>query len=87
MLGLVFILALNFLIHKVIPEPDNETSSLMLTTEIIGQVVLTLVGVLLLHRTIDYIPTFSGQSYDPLHLTSCILIMFTIILNTQTKVC
>lgn len=85
-MGIVPVLLLNYSIQKLLPDPDGEATSLVIIAEIIAQVLMMFIGLLLIHRTIDYIPTISGMRYEPLHLTSVILAMYMIVLSLQTKI-
>lgn len=85
-LGIIPVMCLNYGIQKLIPEPDGEATSLVILAEIIAQILFMFIGLLLIHRIIDYIPTYSGLQYHPLHLTSVILSIFMIVLSLQTKI-
>ena len=59
MLGVIPIVVLNKLIQRFIPDADVEKSSVELLIEILIQLVVMFVGVILIHRIITYIPTYS----------------------------
>ena len=42
-------------------------------------------GVILIHRVINYVPTYSGFKYESLNLTNVILAFLIIVLSIQTK--
>ena len=42
-------------------------------------------GILIIHRIITFIPTYSGEKYADFNVTSIILVMLVIVLSLQTK--
>tara|TARA_Y100000992_G_scaffold135590_1_gene89646 strand:- start:21236 stop:21931 length:696 start_codon:yes stop_codon:yes gene_type:complete len=85
-LGLIPILILNKLIHNYIPDVDEDKSSLELLVEILIQLIIMFCGIVLVHRVITYIPTYSGYLYESMNLTSIVLAFLIIILSLQTKI-
>jgi len=85
LLGIIPVLFLNKLIQRFSPEADPESSSVELLAEIILQVVVMFVGIVLIHRIITYVPTYSGFRYEHLTLTNVILAFLMIVLSLQTK--
>lgn len=85
-LGLLPVLLLNKLIHNYIPEANEEKSSLELLVEILLQLIVMLCGIILIHRGITYLPTYSGYLYEGFNLTSVLLAFLVIILSLQTKI-
>jgi len=85
LLGIIPVLFLNKLIQRFSPEADPESSSVELLAEIILQVVVMFVGIVLIHRIITYIPTYSGFRYEHMTLTNVILAFLMIVLSLQTK--
>jgi len=77
---------LNKLIQRYIPEFSPDSSSLELIIEIIIQLIVMIVGIILIHRMITYIPTYSGFKYEPLAVTNFTLAFLIIILSIQTKI-
>lgn len=84
-LGVIPVVILNKLIQRFIPEADPEKSSVELLIEIFIQLIIMFCGVILIHRTITYIPTYSGFNYENLSLTNVILSFLIIVLSIQTK--
>ena len=84
-MGVTPIVVLNKLIQKFIPEADTEKSSLELLAEIFLQISIMFCGIIIVHRMITYIPTYSGLKYDNLSLTHVILGFLVIVLSIQTK--
>lgn len=84
-LGIIPIVGLNKLVQRFIPEADPEKSSLEITIEVLAQVLIMFIGIILIHRIISYIPTYSGFKYENLTLTNVILAFLVIVLSIQTK--
>lgn len=84
-LGVLPIIILNKSIQRFIPEADPDSSSIELLAEIFIQLVIMFVGIIIIHRIITYIPTYSGFKYENLNLTNVILAFLVIVLSIQTK--
>lgn len=84
-LGIIPILLLNKFIQRFIPEADAEKSSIEVLVEIFLQTIIMFCGIILIHRIITYIPTYSGFKYESLTLTNVILAFLVIVLSIQTK--
>ena len=85
--GIIPVVVLNKLIQRFIPEADPEKSSLELLAEILIQLVVIFSGLVIIHRTITYFPTYSGFKYEHLAITNVILGFLVIIFSIQSKVC
>lgn len=85
-LGIVPIIFLNKIINRIIPDADVEKSSLEIVLEIIVQLVIMFCGIVLVHRMITYVPTYSGFKYEHLALTNIILAFLVLVLSIQTKI-
>jgi hypothetical protein len=86
LLGVAPVVVLNKLIQRFIPEADSEKSSLELLAEILIQLVVIFCGIVFIHRTITYIPTYSGFKYENFALTNVILAFLVIVLSIQSKI-
>ena len=84
-LGILPIVLLNKLVQRFIPEADGEKATLELLVEIFLQIIIMFCGIILIHRTISYFPTYSGFKYDNLTLTNVVLAFLVIVLSIQTK--
>lgn len=84
-MGVVPVILLNKTIQRFIPEADPEKSSIEVLAEIFIQLVVMFVGIIIIHRMITYIPTYSGFKYENLNLTNVILAFLIIVLSIQTK--
>jgi hypothetical protein len=85
-IGVLPVVLLNKLVNRVIPDADTDKSSLEILVEIFLQLILMFVGIVLIHRVITYIPTYSGFKYEHLALTNVILAFLVLVLSIQTKI-
>ncbi len=84
-MGVIPIVLLNKLIQRFIPEADPESSTLEIVVEIFLQLIVMFCGIIVIHRGITFLPTYSGFKYETLTLTNVILAFLIIILSIQTK--
>lgn len=84
-LAVIPIVALNKIVQRFIPDADPDKSSLEITVEILLQLIVLFVGIVLIHRSITYFPSYSGFPYGNLLLTNGILTFLIIVLSIQTK--
>ena len=84
-LGFIPVLMLYHLTQYLIPDVNTEKSSIEIIIEILGQLVLMFGGMIIIHRAITYIPTYSEFKYDSLSLTSIGLISLFLMLSIRTK--
>lgn len=85
LLAIIPVILLNKSIQRFVPEADSEKSSLEILAEIFIQILIMFIGIILIHRIITYIPTYSGFKYELLNLTNVILAFLIIVLSIQTK--
>ena len=85
LLAIVPIVALNKLIQRFIPEADLDKSALELLVEIFLQIVIMFCGIIVIHRTITFVPTYSGFRYEAFTLTNAVLAFMVLILSIQSK--
>lgn len=84
-LALIPVVIINKVMQRFVPEADEDKGSLEITAEILAQVIVMFLGILIIHRIITYIPTYSGEKYVSFSVTNIILAMLVIILSLQTK--
>ena len=84
-MGVIPIVILNKLIQRFIPEADTDKSSLELLAEIFIQLIIMFCGIIVIHRTITFVPSYSGFKYENLTLTNVILAFLVLVLSIQTK--
>jgi len=85
LMGVIPIILLNKLIQRFIPEADSEKSSLEILAEILIQLIVMFCGIIIIHRIITYLPTYSEYKYESFSLTNVILAFLVIVLSIQTK--
>jgi hypothetical protein len=76
---------LNKTMQKYVPESDDKKSSLEVTAEIIIQIIVMFIGLLIIHRIITFIPTYSAVKYPEFHIVYIILAVLMITMSLQTK--
>jgi hypothetical protein len=84
-LALVPIIIINKAMQRFVPEADDTKKSVELTAEILAQVIIMFLGILIIHRIVTYIPTYSGEKYVDFSVTNIILAVLIIVLSLQTK--
>ena len=84
-LALIPVVILNKLMQRFVPEADDEKGSIEITAEVLAQLIVMFLVILLIHRIITFIPTYSGEKYTGFSVTNIILAMLVIILSLQTK--
>ena len=70
---------------KYIPEVDENKGSLEVLAEIIVQISVMFTGILIIHRMITFVPTYSGVKYPDFNIIFIILAVLMIILGLQTN--
>lgn len=84
-LAVLPVAALNRAVNWATPEPNDEASSALLLLEVLAQVVALIVGFVLVHRAITFVPTYSGQAHDRLSLSGAALAVLAILLSLKSK--
>jgi len=84
-IAIIPIVILNKTMQKYVPEADDKKSSLEVTAEILIQIIVMFIGLLIVHRIITYIPTYSGAKYPDFHIVYIILAVLMITMSLQTK--
>ena len=85
LVSIIPIIILIKLISKYVPNADDNKSSLEITAETIIQVIVMFLGILLIHRMVTYIPTYSKTNYPDFHVVFCIIPILFITISLQTK--
>jgi len=84
-IALIPVIIMNKAMQRFVPEADDEKGNVEIVAEILGQVFIMFIGILIIHRIITFIPTYSGVKYANFDVTNIILAMLVIILSLQTK--
>jgi hypothetical protein len=85
LIAIIPVIILNKTVGKYVPESDDKKSSLEITAEIIIQVIVTFMGLLIIHRIITFIPTYSKTKYPNFNIIYIILAILMITMSLQTK--
>ena len=70
----------------MIPDYDEKKSNLELTGEVLGHLVLTLLGLFFIDRIVTYVPTYSGRAHGTFNIFSVLLIAVIFAYEANTKV-
>jgi len=73
-LAIIPVAILQNISEKVFPEFDASKGTMELLAEILGQSLMTLMGLFFIHRVITAVPTFSGSAMGDLNLFSIIVV-------------
>jgi hypothetical protein len=84
-IALVPVVIMNKVMQKFVPEADEEKGNVEILAEVFGQVFIMFLGILIIHRIITFIPTYSGAKYADFNVITIILAMLVIVLSLQTK--
>jgi hypothetical protein len=71
--------------QKYVPEADEKKGSVEVLAEVLIQIIVMFMGLLLIHRIITYIPTYSGMEYPEFNIIFIVLAILMITLSLQTK--
>lgn len=85
LLATIPVIILNKIMQKYVPEADEDKGSFEITAEIVSQITSMFLAIMLIHRIITFVPTYSDEKYADFSVTSIILAMLVIILSLQTK--
>ena len=84
-IAIIPVVILNKTMQKYVPESDDKKGSLEITAEVVIQIIVMFIGLLLIHRIITYVPTYSGAAYPEFHIVYIILASLMITMSLQTK--
>lgn len=84
-LAIIPVIILNKLMQRFVPEADEDKSSIEITAEVLGQIIVMFLVILIINRIITFVPTYSGEKYPVFSVTTIILPMLVVILSLQTK--
>ena len=85
LLAIIPIIILNKSMQKYVPEADEKKGSIEILAEILIQIIVMFMGLLLIHRIITYVPTYSGMEYPEFSVIFIVLAILMITLSLQTK--
>ena len=76
---------LHHAIQRIIPEPNPNSSTIELTTEIVLQISAMFIGLMFIHRAIVYLPTWSGIKYQDLNIINVVPAILIIVLSMKSR--
>ena len=85
LVGVIPVILLNKTMQKYVPEADDEKGSAELLAEISIQLIVMFIGILLTHRIITFVPTYSTVKYEKVSIVQIVLAVLMITLSLQTK--
>jgi hypothetical protein len=85
LIAIIPIVILNKSIGKYVPEADDKKGSLEISAEVVIQVIVTFIGLLIIHRIITFVPTYSETKYPEFKIVYIILAIMMITMSLQTK--
>ena len=85
LIAIIPVVILNKTIGKYVPEADDKKGSVEITAEILIQIIVTFLGLLIIHRIITYVPTYSSTKYPEFHIIFIVLAILMITMSLQTK--
>jgi len=85
-IGIILVLLWNKLIETYSPIIDPDKGSAMLLAEVTVQVCILFLGLMFLHRVIEFIPTLSGVKYAPMNMITMILPALVLLLQDSSSV-
>jgi len=85
LIAIIPVIVLNKSMQKYVPEADEKKGSVEILAEVLIQIIVMFIGLLIIHRIITYIPTYSGMEYPEFSIIFIILAILMITLSLQTK--
>jgi hypothetical protein len=85
LIAIIPVVILNKGMQKYVPEADEKKGSVEILAEVLIQVIVMFIGLLIIHRIITYVPTYSGMEYPEYNIIFNILAILMITLSLQTK--
>jgi hypothetical protein len=85
-LATVCVALLNKVFEMYMPEPEKDKSTPALAIETALQIILTFLGLIFIHRIIEFIPTFSGTKYGTYNMIPVILPVLVVLLSLNSGV-
>jgi hypothetical protein len=85
LISIIPVIILNKTLAKYVPEADKKKGSPEITAEILIQIIVMFIGLLIIHRVITFVPTYSGAKYPDFSVILIILAVLMITVSLQTK--
>jgi len=85
LIAIIPVVVLNKGMQKYVPEADEKKGSVEILAEVLIQLIVMFIGLLIIHRIITYVPTYSGMEYPEYSIIFNILAILMITMSLQTK--
>jgi hypothetical protein len=85
LLAIIPVVVLNKSMQKFVPEVDEQKGSLEILAEIVIQVITMFIGLIIIHRMITFVPTYSNVKYPEYSVLFIVLAVLMITMSLQTK--
>jgi hypothetical protein len=85
-LAIIPVIGLNKTLRHFTPEIDDRKSSFEIVLEVLIQVILIFMALLIIHRVITYIPTYSGLEYPDINIIQIVLIALLFLFSLNTSI-
>jgi hypothetical protein len=85
LIAIIPVIILNKAMQKYVPEADERKGSVEVLAEVLIQIIVMFMGLLIIHRIITYVPTYSGMEYPEFSIIFIVLAILMITLSLQTK--
>ncbi len=85
LLAIIPIIFLNKSIQRFIPETNPDKGSFEILAEVVVQVVVLFVGIIIIHRMITYVPTYSQARYEHVNILNICIGFLIILMSIQSK--
>ncbi len=84
-LAIIPVVVLNKMVGRYIPEADDSKGSVELVAEVLIQILVTFLGLFMIHRLVTFVPTQSGNKYPNVSIVTVVLALLMIMTSFQTK--
>ena len=85
LISFVLVVVLNKVFQMYIPEADETKHYTTLIFEMLTQIIGLLLGMMIIHRIVTYLPTYSKTPYKEINMLGFIIPFLVILLSLQTK--
>lgn len=73
-------------VNNIMAEYDESKSNIEITSEVLGHLFLTLLGLFFIDRIVTFVPTYSGRNHGTFNIFSVLLIILIFAYEANTKV-
>lgn len=84
-ISVIPVVLLNKLIQYVIPEASTSAGNAEICMEIVGQLLILVIGLILINRFVTYFTTYSGEPYPKMSVIYFVLGLLTVLISIQSR--